>query len=151
MFYSGKKRFTVVEELMQYWHVLESTENHDNEGKKRSRPAEKLNRGTQQLKGNFRFIFIHLFHYRICYKSLTNEKPGELSRENMMSFHVKITYPHTLNDHRCYGYTINHDHIFKRPPTNGCEGDWYFIGVCKVNRTLHGRLTIRNFFSCIQK
>ncbi|CAH3176252.1 unnamed protein product [Porites evermanni] len=25
-------------------------ENHDNEGKKRSRPAEKLNRGTQQLK-----------------------------------------------------------------------------------------------------
>ena len=99
---------------MQYWHVLESTENHDNEGKKRSRPAEKLNRGTQQLKGNFRFIFFHLFHYRIYYKSLTNEKPGELSRENMMSFQVKITYPHTLNDHRCYGYTVNHDHILKR-------------------------------------
>ena len=92
----GQKIFTFVEELTQYWHVLESTENHDNEGKKRSRPAEKLNRGTQQLKGNFQFIFFHLFHYRIYYKSLTNEKPGE----NMMSFHVKITYPHTWNDHR---------------------------------------------------
>lgn len=61
----GQKIFTFVEELTQYWHVLESTENHDNEGKKRSRPAEKLNRGTQQLKGNFQFIFFHLFHYRI--------------------------------------------------------------------------------------
>ena len=28
---------------------------------------------------------------------------------------------------------------------------WYFIGVYKMNRTLHGRLEIRNFFSCIEE
>ena len=26
---------------------------------------------------------------------------------------------------------------------------WYFIGVYKINRTLHGRLEIRNLFSCV--
>ena len=28
---------------------------------------------------------------------------------------------------------------------------WYFIGVYKINRTLHGRLEIRNFFSCVEE
>ena len=28
---------------------------------------------------------------------------------------------------------------------------WYFIGVYKMNRTLHGGLEIRNFFSCIEE
>ena len=28
---------------------------------------------------------------------------------------------------------------------------WYFIDVYKMNRTLHGRLEIRNFFSCIEE
>ena len=27
----------------------------------------------------------------------------------------------------------------------------YFIGVYKINRTLHGRLEIRNFFSCVEE
>ena len=38
----------------------------------------------------------------------TNEIPGDLSRENMISSHVKITcYLHLWKDHRCYGYIIN--------------------------------------------
>ena len=38
----------------------------------------------------------------------TSEIPGELSRENMISSHVKITCClHTWKDHRCYGYIIN--------------------------------------------
>ena len=37
-----------------------------------------------------------------------NEIPGELSRENMISSHVKITcYFHMWKYHRCYGYIIN--------------------------------------------
>ena len=28
---------------------------------------------------------------------------------------------------------------------------WYFIGVYIINRTLHGRLEIRNFSSCVEK
>ena len=32
--------------------------------------------------------------------------PGELSRANMISSHVKITcYLHMRKDHRCYGHT----------------------------------------------
>ena len=27
---------------------------------------------------------------------------------------------------------------------------WYFLGVYKMNGTLHGRLEIRNFFSCVE-
>ena len=38
----------------------------------------------------------------------TNEIPGELSRENLISSHVKITcYLHTLKYFCCYGYIIN--------------------------------------------
>ena len=28
---------------------------------------------------------------------------------------------------------------------------WYFIGVCIINRTLHGRLEIQNFSSRVEK
>ena len=28
---------------------------------------------------------------------------------------------------------------------------WYFIGVYKINRTLHDRLEIRNFFSRVEE
>ena len=28
---------------------------------------------------------------------------------------------------------------------------WYFIGVCTINRTLHGRLEIQNFSSRVKK
>ena len=42
-----------------------------------------------------------------CYIN-TNERPGELSRENMISSHVKITcYFHMWKYHCCYGYIIN--------------------------------------------
>ena len=38
----------------------------------------------------------------------TNEISGELSCENMISAHVKITcHFHLWKDHRCYGYIIN--------------------------------------------
>ena len=38
----------------------------------------------------------------------TNEIPGELSRENLISSHVKITcYLHMWKYHLCYGYIIN--------------------------------------------
>ena len=46
----------------------------------------------------------HYFVYCIN----TNEIPGELSHQNMISPDVKITcYLHTWKDNRCYGYTIN--------------------------------------------
>ena len=38
----------------------------------------------------------------------TNEIPGELSRENLISSHVKITcYLHMSKYHHCYVYIIN--------------------------------------------
>jgi hypothetical protein len=74
----------------------------------------------------------------------TNEIPGELSRENMIPSHVKITcYLHTRKDHRCYGYIIN------RAFRSESEMVWYFIGVYIINRTLHGRFgDTKFFFSC---
>ena len=46
---------------------------------------------------------------KIClYYINANEIPGELSRENLISSHVKITcYLHMWKYHRCYGYIIN--------------------------------------------
>ena len=59
---------------------------------------------------------------------------------NMLSSHVKYL---------CYGYKIN------RAFHSKCESEmlWYFIfiGVYKINRTLHGHLEIRNFSSCAEK
>ena len=50
------------------------------------------------------FLLWHTTHYYIN----TNEIPGELSRENMISSYVKITcYFHVWKYHRCYGYKIN--------------------------------------------
>ena len=44
----------------------------------------------------------------IIYYINTNEIPGELSCENMISSHVKITcYFHMWKYHCCYGYIIN--------------------------------------------
>ena len=45
----------------------------------------------------------------------TSEIPGELSCENMISSHVKITcYLHKRKDHRCYGYIINCTFLSKK-------------------------------------
>ena len=83
-----------------------------------------------------------------CYYINTNEIPGELSRENMISSHVKITcYFHMWKYHRCYGYIINH--AFRRIKLFQWMV-WYFIGVYIINRTLHGRLEIRNFSSRVE-
>ena len=49
--------------------------------------------------------------------------------------------------HRCYGYIIN-----PAFPRKICFSEmvWYFIGVYIINRTLHGRLEIRNFSSRVE-
>ena len=66
----------------------------------------------------------------------------------MISSHVKITcYFHMWKYHRCYGYIINH--AFRRIKLFQWMV-WYFIGVYIINRTLHGRLEIRNFSSRVE-
>ena len=57
----------------------------------------------------------------------TNEIPGELSRENLVSSQVKITcYLHMWKYHLCYGYIINRAFT---PKNYSSEMVWYFIGV----------------------
>ena len=58
----------------------------------------------------------------------TNEIPGELSRENMISSHLKITcYFHMWKYHRCYGYIINRAFRRKKPfHWNGLVFHWCF-------------------------
>ena len=47
-------------------------------------------------------------YYYYYYYINTNEIPGELSRENMISSHIKIScYVHMWKYHCCYGYIIN--------------------------------------------
>ena len=70
----------------------------------------------------------------------TNEIPGELSRENMISSHVKISTLLWLHNKSCLSQEKN---CFN-------EMVWYFIGVYIINRTLHGRLEIRNFSSRVE-
>ena len=56
----------------------------------------------------------------------TNEIPGDLSRENMISSHVKITcYLHLWKGNRCYGYIINGAfHTKKLLKRNGLVFRW---------------------------
>ena len=73
-----------------------------------------------------KFIFYFSVKKSIYYIN-TNEIPGELSRENIKSSHVKITcYP------RCYGYII--------APFAGkncfSEMVWYFTGVAALTREI---------------
>jgi len=62
----------------------------------------------------------------ITYYINTNEKPGELSRENLISSHVKITcYLHMWKYHLCYGYVINRAfHTKKLLEWNGLVFHW---------------------------
>ena len=65
----------------------------------------------------------------------TSEIPNELSRENFISSHVKITcYLYTSRDHRRYDYIIN--------GASESKLIWYFTGVYIINRILHTRLWI---------
>ena len=61
----------------------------------------------------------------------TNEIPGELSRENVISSHVKILPLLWLHNK----LRFSHQNYLS-------EMVWYFIGVFKINRTLYGRLEI---------
>ena len=70
----------------------------------------------------------------------TNEIRGELSRENLPSSHVKIS-----------PLLWQHDIAPFTPKNYWSEMVWYFIGVYIINRTLHGRLEIRNFSSRVEK
>ena len=90
-------------------------------------------------------------HILQIYYINTNEIPGELSRENLISSHVKITcYLHMWKYHRCYGFIINRAfHTKKLFKWNGFVFHWCLYN--KINRTLHGRLEIRNFSSCVEK
>ena len=84
----------------------------------------------------------NIFYYYIT----TNEIPGELSRENMISSHMKITcYLHMLKDHHCYGYVINR--CFHREKLLKWNGLVFHI----INRTLHGHLELWNFSSRVEK
>ena len=80
----------------------------------------------------------------------TNEITNELSRENLISSHVKITsYLHMWKYHHCYGFIINR--TFQTKKLFISKMVWHFIGVYMINRTLHGRLEIRNFSSRVEK
>ena len=73
----------------------------------------------------------------------TNEIPGELLRENLISSHVKISPLPFFHNKSC----LSHQKSYLS------EMVLYFIGVytCIVNRTLHGCLEIQNFSSRVEK
>ena len=86
---------------------------------------------------------------KLVYYINTNEIPGELSRENLISSHVKITcYLCMWKYHPCYGFIINRAFW---PKNDFSKRVWYFIVVYIVNRTLHCRLEIQDFSSHVEK
>ena len=92
-------------------------------------------------------VQIYVFNTYLYYIN-TNEIPGKLSRENMISSRVKIAcYFHMWKYHRCYGYIINR--AFRRKKLFQWNV-WYFIGAYIINRTLHGRLEIRHCSSRVE-
>ena len=91
------------------------------------------------------------WYMTLTYYINTNEKPGELSHENLISSHLKITcYLHMWKYHHCYGFIINIIAPFT-PKNYESEMVWLFIGLYVINRTLHGRLEIGNFSSRVDK
>ena len=71
-----------------------------------------------------RLMFLQKFTLR--YYINTNKIPGELSHENLISSHVKITcYLHMWKYHHCYGYIINCAfHTKKLLKCNGLVFQW---------------------------
>ena len=66
-----------------------------------------------------------------------------------ISWHVKITCNlHMWKYHHCYGFIITAPF---RPKNYLSKMVWYFIGVYIINRTLHGRLEIRNSLPMLKK
>ena len=91
------------------------------------------------------FVFAVLI---VPYYINTSEIPVEVSCENMISSLVKRTcYLHKYKDHRCYNYLHNNSRTLQQEKLFKREIVWNFIGVYIINRTLHGRLEIRNFSS----
>ena len=58
-------------------------------------------------------------------------------------------YLHMWKYHRCYGFKINCTFHTKKNYLSKVV--WYFMGVYIINRTLHGRLEIRNFCFRVEK
>ena len=82
----------------------------------------------QKIKFEYSYNSFNYIDYIFLYYINTSEIPSELSCENFISSHVKITcYLHTWRDHRHYGYIIK------------CA---FFSGVYIINRILHARLWI---------
>ena len=65
-----------------------------------------------------------------------------------VSFHTKTWYLHMWKYHCCHGFMINRTFQTKKYLSKLV---WYFTGVYIINRTLHGRLEIQNFSSCVEK
>ena len=83
--------------------------------------------GQKSKKYTFFIFFPVLRLFIIFYYYInTNEIPSELSRENLISSHVKITcYLHVWKYHRCYGYIINRAfHTQKLLKWNGLVFHW---------------------------
>ena len=70
----------------------------------------------------------------VLYYINTNEIPGELSRENTISSHVKRLRLLWLHD----------TSRLSQQKKNTSEMVWHFIGVYIINRTLHDRLEIHS-------
>ena len=83
----------------------------------------------------FNFLSKMMFYY-----INTNEIPGELSRENLISSHVKISPLLWLHNKSL----LSHQKTIKM---KWCGSSLVFI----INRILHGRLEIRNFSSSVEK
>ena len=84
-----------------------------------------LNIGYDHLLFWYFFLFADESQNSVYYIN-TSEIPSELSRENFISSHVKITcYLHTWRDHHGYDYITNRA---------------FFTGVYIRNRILHARL-----------
>ena len=74
-----------------------------------------------------RFFYLNLIAVSYFFYYINNnEIPGELSRENLISSHVKITcYLHMWTYHRCYGCIINRAfHTKKLLKWNGLVVHW---------------------------
>ena len=94
----------------------------------RTTSDEQISRTFQLSNLQFSRSKIHLInrHYYIN----TNEIPGELWLENLISSHVKISPLLWLHNKSRLSHQKNYQ----------SKMVWYFIGVYIINRTLHGRL-----------
>ena len=96
--------------------------------RKRSKDGA-LRNSTRDFSSTVKFNILHWIWKGILFYYInTSEIPSELSRENFIYSHMKITcYRHTWRCHRCYGYITN------------CS---FFTVVYIINRILHARLWI---------